>query len=189
MSKKFVEAQKCAFCFKFFMPKTHDVQYRIRALNIVGKGDSRLYCSESCKIRCPIYRVHKYSKGFKQTNGEITEGSGNEGNEIWKQEVIKRNIEEYGHLQCEICGNTNKHELSVHHEKPQKTHPEMSLDPDNGWTLCSFGKGNNCHLKYGHPKGTNCSTGELAKLICGREQKRLVSPEKRAKGWFYQTHR
>jgi hypothetical protein len=87
------------------------------------------------------------------------------------QEVIKRNIEEYGQLQCEICGNTNENELSTHHEKPRKTHPEMSLDPDNGWVLCSFGKGNNCHLKYGHPKGTNCSAVELAKLVCGEKQK------------------
>jgi hypothetical protein len=161
---------KCAFCCEWFMPKTHSVQDRIRALNTIDKGDSRFYCSETCKIKCPTYRVHKYPKDFKR----ISENSSHEGDEIWKQEVIKRNIEEHGQLQCEICGNTNKNELSVHHEKPQKTHPEMSLDPDNGWMLCSFGKGNNCHLKYGHPKGTNCSTAELAKLVCKRKQKNNV---------------
>jgi len=161
---------KCRYCSNYFIPTNRDVTNRVGALNGRMPGENYLYCSEDCKQVCPIYRQVKYPKGFKQINGEITEDSGREGNKIWKQEVIKRNIEEHGQLRCEICGNTNKNELSVHHEKPQKTHPEMALDPDNGWILCSFGKGNNCHLKYGHPKGTNCSTGELAKLVCVRKK-------------------
>ena len=164
----------CKYCGKYFIPCSSDTNKRIGALNGNVGGDQYLYCSENCKQACPVYRQKLYPKGFKQKNGEITENSGHEGNEIWKQEVIKRNIEEHGQLQCEICGNTNENELSTHHEKPRKTHPEMSLDPDNGWVLCSFGKGNNCHLKYGHPKGTNCSTAELAKLVCGEKQKNVV---------------
>ncbi len=93
------------------------------------------------------------------------------GYDIWRQDVIKRNIEEYGELQCEYCGNTNKDELSVHHENPQKTHPEQILDPINGWVLCGFGKGNNCHYLIGHKPGTKCSTGYLRKLICKRRYK------------------
>lgn len=161
---------KCVYCGKWFMPKTTDVKNRITFLNGNKTSECRFYCSEVCKQACPIYNKYKYPKGFKRTNDEITENSGHEGNNIWRQEVIKRNIEEYGQLQCEICGNTNENELSIHHEKPRKTHPEMSLDPDNGWVLCSFGKGNNCHLKYGHPIGTGCSTTELAKLVCERKQ-------------------
>lgn len=57
-------------------------------------------------------------------------------------------------------------ELCIHHIHPQKTHPEMSLDPDNGLVCCGFGKGNNCHLFKGHKKGTDCSIGNLAKLNC-----------------------
>ena len=161
---------KCRYCGKYFIPSFGSANNRVRALNGELHGENYLYCSEDCKQVCPVYGQVKYPKGFKQ----ITENSGHEGDEIWKQEVIKRNIEEYGQLQCEICGNTNENELSTHHEKPRKTHPEMSLDPDNGWVLCSFGKGNNCHLKYGHPKGTNCSTAELAKLVCSKKQKNVV---------------
>lgn len=165
---------KCKYCGKYFIPTNRMVTKRTGALNGIVEGDGYLYCSDSCKYSCPVFGQHKYPKGFKQKNGEITENSGHEGDEIWRQEIIKRNIEEYGQLQCEICGNTNENELSTHHEKPRKTHPEMSLDPDNGWVLCSFGKGNNCHLKYGHPKGTSCSTVELAKLVCGKKQKNVV---------------
>lgn len=157
---------KCRYCGKYFIPMYEAVKHRVDSLNGNG-GENYLYCSEDCKQACPVYKRVKYPKGFKQ----ISENEGQEGNDIWRQEVIKRNIKEYGQLQCEICGNTNENELSAHHEKPRKTHPEMSLDPDNGWMLCSFGKGNNCHLKYGHPKETNCSTAKLAKLTCGRKQK------------------
>lgn len=165
---------KCVYCDKWFMPKATDVKNRIAFLNGNKISESRFYCSEECKNSCELFNKSaiQLMKQDKINNGLI-ENSGHEGNDIWRQEVIRRNIEEHGQLQCEICGNTNKDELSVHHEKPQKTHPEMSLDPDNGWVLCSFGKGSNCHLKYGHPKGTNCSMAELAKLVCVKKIKRI----------------
>ena len=161
---------KCRYCDKYFIPSYRDATSRACALDGRMPGENYLYCSEECKQACPVYRRVKYPKDFKR----VIENSGHEGNVIWRQEVIKRNIEEHGQLQCEICGNTNEDELSVHHEKPQKTHPEMALDPDNGWVLCAFGKGNNCHLKYGHPKGTNCSMAELAKLVCVEKPRRIT---------------
>ncbi len=148
---------------------------RVNLINAIENGnDGRyFYCSEYCKNTCTLYNKSTFQimKQDQINNGNIIEKLSQEGNEIFRQEVFKRNIKEYGELQCEICGNINKDELSVHHEKPQKTHPEMSLDPDNGWVLCSFGKGNNCHLKYGHPKGSDCSNGNLAKLVCKRKYK------------------
>jgi len=50
---------------------------------------------------------------------------------------------------------------TAHHILPQKTHPELSLDPENGLSCCV-----DCHFKYGH-KG-ECSTGNLSKLVCER---------------------
>jgi len=44
---------------------------------------------------------------------------------------------------------------------PQKLYPEFALDPDNGIVLCE-----ECHNKYGHEKGSHCSTGNLANKIC-----------------------
>jgi len=146
---------------------------RIRQLESENGNDgSYFYCSQKCKDECILYG--KTAKQFMKQDlinaGHIPENLNQEGTEIWRQEVLKRNIEEYGKLQCEICGNTNIDELSVHHEMPQKTHPEMALDPINGWVLCGFGKGNNCHLKIGHQG--DCSTGALAKLICERKYRK-----------------
>ncbi len=137
-----------------------------------GNGGSYFYCSEECKKSCILFgkSTEQIMKQDLINSGHITEELGSEGSEIFRHEVFKRNIEEYGKLQCEICGNINKDELSVHHEMPQKTHPEMSLDPINGWVLCSFGKGNNCHLKYGHQG--DCSPGALAKLVCEKKYRK-----------------
>ncbi len=60
---------------------------------------------------------------------------------------------------CEYCHATEN--LHVHHEVPQKIVPGYSLDPDNGIIACE-----DCHYKYGHKTGTECSTGNLANKIC-----------------------
>ena len=73
----------------------------------------------------------------------------------------KSQKEKLGHNECEICGI--RINLHVHHEKPKKTHPHLSLDPDNGIILCGS-KGNSCHSKYGHKD--KCSTGNLSHKLC-----------------------
>lgn len=59
---------------------------------------------------------------------------------------------------CEICGELATH---VHHGRPKKLEPFFVLDPDWGVSTC-----NKCHYKYGHPTGTECSTGRLANIQC-----------------------
>jgi len=153
----------------WFTPTRIQLQERIRQLeNINGNGGSYFYCSKYCKDTCRLFkkRVSQLIKEDEIKAGIIEDNTPESGEyEIFRQEVIKRVELEYGKLQCEICGNINIDELSVHHEKPMKTNPEMSLDPDNGWVLCSFGKGNNCHLKVGHSI-KECKTGNLANKIC-----------------------
>jgi len=62
------------------------------------------------------------------------------------------NICEYG------CG---KEATDVHHIRPQKLEPFFSLDPDYGLACCE-----ECHYKYGHKTGSECSTGNLAQIAC-----------------------
>ena len=45
------------------------------------------------------------------------------------------------------------------YRKPKKSHPIMTLDPDNGIIFCET-----CHYGKGHQE--ECSTGKLATLIC-----------------------
>ncbi len=57
---------------------------------------------------------------------------------------------------CEYCGERAEH---VHHIKPKKLEPFFALDPDYAISVCK-----KCHYKKGHKD--ECSTGNLAKIVC-----------------------
>jgi len=143
-------------CRKWFIPKDHQFFARIWALEKEDGNDGHFYyCSDECKKLCPSYNLNTtfYNEEPESlyTNSEY---------HIFKNEVIKRNIKEYGKIMCELCHNDNKDELNIHHIYPQKTNPIMSLDPDNGIVLCGFNSKNKCHLKIGH-RDHWCKVNEL----------------------------
>jgi hypothetical protein len=143
---------RCKKCGQWFTPYTYEIANRIIALKN-NRDNGYFYCSDECKNSCSLFglRINEFLN--------ISYIDSNEGNYSWRCEVLNRQLqsEDLCFNHCEICNSeTNLH---VHHEKPQKTHPHMALDPDNGIVLCE-----NCHLKYGHRD--NCSTGSLANKIC-----------------------
>jgi hypothetical protein len=72
---------------------------------------------------------------------------------------------------CENCkiNFNNRKSLSSHLNKgkcrffyiKKYKEPIFILDPDYGIACCE-----KCHYKYGHKTGTECSTGNLANVIC-----------------------
>jgi hypothetical protein len=146
----------------WFTPLRTQISERIRVLNI--NDGCYFYCCEECKQECSLFNIH----GDPVTKKEIpyTDQEYN----IWRQEVLTRQLNELGHNECEICGNKNLKELQVHHEIPVKKNWIFSLDPDNGIILCvkkeRQKEEETCHYKYGHKTGTSCSTGNLAHTIC-----------------------
>lgn len=143
---------KCKKCEKWFTPTGNQLQERIRALSH-GSDGQYMYCSEECKGTCPLYRLNPLEYLKDSFEKQYTDSE----YQIFRYEVLKRQVNQYGYNFCEICEVTEN--LHVHHEKPQKTHPTMSLDPDNGIVLCE-----DCHLKKVH--SGSCSTSHLANKIC-----------------------
>ena len=125
---------------------------RIRGVEKTGNDGNYFYCSQKCKSLCPLYGL-KFDP-FKDIKKVYTPSEIN----IFINEVLRRQKEEYKFNFCEKCYSIYK--LHIHHEKPVKTHPHLALDPDNGIVLCK-----DCHSKYGHKKGTECSTGNLANKV------------------------
>lgn len=125
---------------------------RIRCLKN-GVDGNCMYCSDECKNSCSLYRFNPTQ--FLQTHSEKFYTSYEY--QVFRQEVLKRQRIEYGSNSCERCESINN--LHVHHEKPQKTHSIMSLDPDNGIILCI-----ECHLKKTH--SGPCSMANLANKQC-----------------------
>jgi 5-methylcytosine-specific restriction endonuclease McrA len=132
----------------WFTPTGSQFHERIRALEKESLDNDRFYCSEECKNICPIYRLH-YDPNKKETETPYTQ----EEYQQFRQFVLKRD-----NYICQYCGGKA---TIIHHERPQKLEPFFSLDPDLAWSCCE-----ECHYKYGHKTGTECSTGNLAKRMC-----------------------
>ena len=132
----------------WFTPSRSQLYERIRQIeNEDGNEGSYFYCSELCKMECPLFNLYSdpTSKNKKTiyTQDEYKQ---------FRQFVLERD-----NYKCQYCGKKAEH---VHHEKPQKLEPFFSLDPDLAWSVCK-----ECHYKYGHKD--ECSTGKLAKITCG----------------------
>ena len=138
-------------CKKWFRPKLFEVKNRRCAFYIGGNGHHNFYCSDECKKTCSTYRQITWPKGENPNKQNLPYT--NDEYLLYRKTVMGR--ENYI---CEYCG---KPATDVHHEKPKKTDPMLVLDPDYGHACCK-----ECHYKYGHKTGTECSTGNLAKKIC-----------------------
>jgi len=129
----------------FTLTKTQ-LYERIRALEKpYGMIENNFYCSQKCKDECPLYNL----KGdpYKNINLPYT----HQQLQIYNKTVLER---ENG--LCEYCGEKAEH---THHIRPKKLEPFFVLDPDFGVACCE-----KCHYKYGHQG--ECSTGNLAKIVC-----------------------
>jgi len=141
----------------WFTPINTQLDHRIEAIETsYGNGGSYFYCSDKCKEKCFLFR---FNPNHFLNNQNTESPHTNQELNIWRQEVLRRQKDEYRYNFCEMC--ESKENLQVHHEKSQKTHPGMTLDPDNGIILCR-----KCHYKIGHKTGTECSTGNLANRPC-----------------------
>jgi len=137
----------------WFTPTMHQIHQRVDCIEKdYGNGGGFFYCSDKCKEKCFLFAFNpNHFLNNQNTESPHTQAEIN----IWRQEVLRRQKDRDGYNSCEMC--ESRENLQVHHEKPQKTHPGMTLDPDNGIILCK-----KCHYKYGHKTGTECSTGNLA---------------------------
>jgi 5-methylcytosine-specific restriction endonuclease McrA len=121
---------KCTYCGSWFEPTKLNIRHRLDAINKCLGKECRLYCSNGCKISCPIFGQKKYPKGFKPATS-------NEVDPELRKMVLQR--DEY---YCQRCG---KHksivELHCHHITGKVVNPIESHDMDNCVTFCKT-----CHI-------------------------------------------
>jgi 5-methylcytosine-specific restriction protein A len=132
----------------WFTPTYIQISMRIQQLESkYGNGGGYFYCSQDCKNICPLFNLR--SDPFKETKKLYTQ----EEYQQFREFVLRRDKYE-----CQYCEEAA---IDVHHERPQKLEPLFVLDPDFAWSCCE-----ECHYKYGHKTGTECSTGNLGNLQC-----------------------
>ena len=134
----------CAYCGRFFLPTRRQCCNRVNSLNGIGSGENKFYCSDNCKIACPVYRQRWHYKGNSVDNSS---------REI-QPELRKLALERDGYA-CQKCGTENA-PLHCHHIKPVGDEPIESADLDNVITLCV-----GCHhLVHSIP---GCGTSEIGR--------------------------
>jgi len=140
----------------WFTPQRYLIFDRIRSLEL-DNDVSNIYCSEECKHECPLFkkRVTELIKQDRIRAGhvEVPWYNSNEY-QTWRTAVLEQD-----NYICQWC---EEPAIVAHHILPQKTHPNFSLDPENGIACCEA-----CHYKYGH-RDKWCTTGYLGKLVCQR---------------------
>lgn len=118
---------KCAYCGRWISPSRSEVKNRLRFLSGKGTAECRFYCSENCKIACPIFRTQKWPKGFKKATSREVQPE-------LRQMVLKRDNYTCQHGDC---GKTiDDAELHCHHITGVVQNPIESADIDNCITFC-----------------------------------------------------
>jgi 5-methylcytosine-specific restriction endonuclease McrA len=141
----------CSGCKKkWFVPTASTVISRINALEGRAAGELRLYCSEECKHKCPVYRKRWYS-----ANQERPENRSREVQAELKAMVLER--DEYT---CIKCGSKEK--LECHHIEGIHHEPMESADMDVCVTFCEV-----CHDAAHKEKG--CTYDDMKCKIEDRE--------------------
>lgn len=142
---------KCSLCGKWFIPKRTSVEARAQYIKGNTDRESRLYCSDICKLNCPIFNKHKYPKGSNHRKNRDSNYYNSYLLNIWSKVVLERSK-----YICEYCGDTA---TTAHHIVPKKVNPFKALDIDNGMACCK-----RCHYDKAHKD--ECSTANLAKIEC-----------------------
>lgn len=113
---------KCAYCGKWYHPTNGDVSSRLKSINSTSPSNT-FYCSDECKISCPVFGKALYPKGFKKgTSREVTPFA--------RQLCFERD-----EWTCQKCGVTDK-SLHCHHVKSYIQNKILSNDIENMITLC-----------------------------------------------------
>jgi len=136
----------CHYCHNTFAPTRIHIVARINSITGKTTGECNFYCSDECKHKCGTFRQVKFFKGQKQ---------GNNKNYRVHQKEWANLIKERDEGTCLICGE--KHGIMIaHHEIPVIVNEILSLDLDNGLTLCK-----KCHTHIVH-KLPWCTNGYLS---------------------------
>jgi hypothetical protein len=137
---------KCAYCNQWFRPTYN--QYKCRQLVLDGiadhDGECRFYCSEGCKLSCPIFGQWAFPKGFH--------GKQNSSREV--QPELRQMVLERDNWTCQKCGVGVDAQLHCHHLEGIRWNPLESADIDMCITYCKA-----CHREAHSQEG--CKTSDM----------------------------
>ncbi len=145
---------KYSGCNKWFNPTNQRVADRVKSINgkTTSGAECNFYCSDECKLKCPIYGKIKFPEGLNP----------NKDLRPMQYELREMVIEENGCI-CEKCGKTKEEYPDLtficHHVIPVKKDPIQSADKDNCVILCK-----ECH-EWIHKNIPGCTYFEIKNCL------------------------
>jgi len=136
---------KCAYCGCWFVPTIRQVYERRRCLEGKNYGEQRIYCSDKCKLECPIFHQITYSKEEKPISSREVQP------ELRQLRFKKDN---YTCQKCKKYKDDLDCGLHCHHIEGIRWEPLESADIDKCITFCKV-----CH-KEAHSK-EGCSYTDM----------------------------
>jgi len=126
----------CKNCTNRFIPTSAQVQSRVLAYEGKALGEANLYCSEECKLLCPIYGFHPHSQIDKRS---IVSKATNSRN-CQTYHLKSAQCDKHGHNYCEKCGDII--DVELHHTLTVAKFGDDSINPAGHILLCF-----NCHME------------------------------------------
>ena len=145
---------RCIYCGKWYQPALMNVKNKINAIKGQIKGEYNLYCSDNCKLACPVYRKIKYSTTERELRKDLKRL--NTSREVQSQ--LRKMVLERDNWTCQRCGTKEK-QLHCHHLTGTEINPIESTDIDNCITFCI-----DCHNWIHKQKG--CTYNDFKRKEC-----------------------
>jgi hypothetical protein len=141
---------KCFYCGKWFRPTRIEMNARLQRINYdMGK----FYCSNNCKIQCPVFYKHKYSADHPKNKRALA---------VEVSHELRKMVFERDEWECQRCGSIES--LHCHHTDPKAKFPMFANDMDSCVTFCKT-----CHEK--EHKKDGCKYSDLRRSKCAEIKK------------------
>jgi hypothetical protein len=125
---------RCLYCGSWTNPTNKQAKHRWDYINGNDVGEGKFYCSDGCKVACPIFNQKSFPKGFAPATSREVQSE-------LRKLVLSR--DGYTCQKCDIsledlrlAGKT----LHCHHIDPVINNPIESADVDNCISVCE-----DCH--------------------------------------------
>ena len=127
----------CKTCGKRFYPTRSQIHSRLKCIRGTWYGESNFYCSDECKLSCPVYHAHSNHPDprLRKPKSVTAKARACQSKTLKQIQCDDNNGQSY----CERCGDLI--DVELHHTLPVAEYGEGAINPAGHILLCA-----GCHM-------------------------------------------